>query len=75
MSPYSGLFDLLEKKQFVTKEGNRYCYTDLSGEIHKYFRKEWNRNTNGILDVVMAKFHEQLAARTKNIVDVESDEE
>lgn len=75
MSPYSGLFDLLEKKQFVTKEGNRYCYTDLNGEIHKYFRKEWNRNTNGILDVVMAEFHQQLDSRTKNIVDVESDDE
>lgn len=56
MSPYSGFFDLIEKKKFVIKEGNRYCYTDLNGEIHKYFRKEWNKNTNGIMDLVMSEF-------------------
>lgn len=27
--------------------------TDANGEIHKYFRKEWNRNENGIMDLVM----------------------
>lgn len=57
MSPYSGFFDLIEKKKFVTKEGNRYLYVDLNGEIHKYFRKEWGRNENGIMDLVMAEFH------------------
>jgi RecA/RadA recombinase len=56
MSPYTGLFDLFEKKQFITKEGNRYCYVDLAGEVHKYFRKEWNRNENGIFDLVMKEF-------------------
>lgn len=56
MSPFSGFFDLIEKKKFVTKEGNRYCYVDLNGEIHKYFRKEWNRNENGIMDLVMKEF-------------------
>jgi recombination protein RecA len=53
MSPYSGLFEMLEKRGMVTKEGNRYSYTDKNGEIHKYFRKEWNRNVNGVLDLVM----------------------
>lgn len=56
MNEYSGLFDYLEKKALLTKEGNRYAYTDLNGEVHKYFRKEWNKNTNGILDLVMAEF-------------------
>lgn len=59
MSPYSGFFDLIEKKQLITKEGNRYCYTDLNGEIHKYFRKEWNRNENGIMDLVIQEFKEK----------------
>jgi RecA/RadA recombinase len=61
MTPTSGLFDLLERRQLITKEGNRYCYTDLSGEIHKYFRKEWNRNTDGIFDLVMKEFPEKEA--------------
>lgn len=56
MSPYSGFFDMLEKKKMITKEGNRYVYTDLDGVVHKYFRKEWNRNENGIFDLVMKEF-------------------
>jgi recombination protein RecA len=62
MSPYSGFFDLLEKKKFITKDGNRYLYISLSGEIHKYFRKEWNRNENGIMDLVMCEFAEKIKA-------------
>ena len=59
MSPYSGFFDLLEKKGMVAKEGNRYTYIDLNGVVHKYFRKEWNKNTNGIFDLVMLEFEEK----------------
>jgi recombination protein RecA len=65
MSPYSGFFDLIEKKKFVTKDGNRYFYVDLNGEIHKYFRKEWNRNENGIMDLVMSEFIEKVKANEK----------
>ena len=60
MSPYSGLFDLLEKKVMVTKDGNRYVYIDLAGNTHKYFRKEWNKNENGIFDLVMSEFQQKL---------------
>ena len=56
MNPYSGFFDLIEKRELIKKEGNRYAYTDLNGEIHKYFRKEWNKNENGIMDLVMSEF-------------------
>jgi recombination protein RecA len=56
MNPYSGMFDLIEKRGMITKEGNRYTYTDLNGEIHKYFRKEWAKNENGIFDLVMSEF-------------------
>ncbi len=59
MNPYSGFFDLIEKRGLIKKEGNRYAYTDLNGEIHKYFRKEWNRNENGIMDLVMSEFNQQ----------------
>lgn len=59
MNPYSGLFDMLEKRNLITKDGNRYVYIDLEGNTHKYFRKEWNRNENGILDLVMREFQQK----------------
>jgi recombination protein RecA len=62
MSPYSGFFDLLEKKGLISKDGNRYMYVDINGEIHKYFRKEWNKNENGIFDLVMQEFEEKTKA-------------
>ncbi len=43
MDPISGLFDLFEKSGVLVKEGNRYAYTSkTTGEIMKYFRKDWN---------------------------------
>jgi RecA/RadA recombinase len=70
MSPMSGLFDLLESKKLIQKEGNRYTYVDLNGEVHKYFRKEWNRNEGGIFDLVMKEFFdkEKLASKTIEII-------
>ena len=65
MSPYSGMFDLLEKRGMVKKEGNRYTYTDLAGAEHKYFRKQWNKNEDGILDTVMVEWTKQEVARSK----------
>jgi recombination protein RecA len=65
MNPYSGFFDLLEARGLVKKEGNRYTYTDLNGEIHKYFRKEWSKNTNGIMDLVMTEFSEKEKRETQ----------
>jgi recombination protein RecA len=59
MNPYSGLFDMLESKSHVSKEGNRYVYIDTNGEIHKYFRKEWERNENGCLDLVMSEYNKK----------------
>jgi RecA/RadA recombinase len=56
MNPYSGLTDLAEKKGFLKKDGNRLAYITLDGEIIKYFRKGWESNENGCLDVVMAEF-------------------
>jgi len=60
MSEYSGLFDLLETKKLITKEGNRYVYTDLAGTEHKYFRKQWNKNENGIFDLVLGEFYKKI---------------
>jgi recombination protein RecA len=71
MSPFSGMFDMLEAKGFVTKEGNRYAYIDLNGEIHKYFRKEWNSNENGILDLVMKEFEKKSKLFSPQLVSLE----
>lgn len=74
LNPYSGLFDFLEKKAFITKEGNRYVYTDLQGEVHKYFRKEWNKNENGIFDLVMREFEEKNKLKDVVIEEVDGEE-
>lgn len=68
LDPYSGLFDLYEKKQIILKEGNRYSYTDLDGVVHKYFRKEWNKNTDGIMDRVMREFHNRVKTVENNSI-------
>jgi len=62
MNPYSGLFELFSRKGLFVREGNKYIYTDLNGNTHKYFEKEIDRNTNNILDLIMSEFHERLAA-------------
>lgn len=55
MNPISGLFDLFEKSGVLKKEGNRYSYTSkATGEVMKYFRKEWNDFAK--MKVVMDEF-------------------
>jgi len=56
MSPYSGLTDLIEKKNLLKKEGNSLVFTTSDGEIIKKFRKAWERNDDGCLDTVMSDF-------------------
>jgi hypothetical protein len=59
MSPYSGLVDLIEKKELLKREGNSLVFTTSDGEIIKKFRKAWEANTDGCLDVVMKDFENQ----------------
>ena len=51
MDPYSGLFDMLEERGQLKREGNSYLYTYKDGKIDKAFRKSW---TGEMLDRVMA---------------------
>ena len=71
MNPYSGLVDLAEKKGFLKKDGNRLAYTTLDGEIIKYFRKGWESNEGGCLDVVMSEF----GKRKEEVSTIEEDSE
>ena len=71
MSPYSGLTDLIEKKNLLKKEGNSLVFTTSEGEIIKKFRKAWERNDDGCLDTVMKDFANQKA----EVSTVEGDDE
>jgi len=53
MDPYSGLLDMFEADGTLKKDGNRFAYVDLAGNEHKYFRKGYERNDGGILDILM----------------------
>ena len=56
MSPYSGLTDLIEKKDMLKREGNSLVFTTSDGEVIKKFRKAWEKNDDGCLDRVMTDF-------------------
>lgn len=53
MSPYSGMFDFLEGLGMLAKSGNSYAYVTMDGTELKYFRKAWDANEDGCLDIVM----------------------
>ena len=72
MSPYSGLVDMIEKNELLKKEGNSLVYTTLDGEVIKKFRKAWEANTDGCLDVVMADY--PLRMEKQSISSVETEE-
>lgn len=57
MKVHSGLLDMFEKYELITKSGNRLQYVDIdTGEIVLKYRKEWDRNDGGCLDHVMEQF-------------------
>lgn len=54
MSPYSGLVDFFERAGILTKTGNRLLFTSKeNGEEIVKFRKAWQSNENGCLDMLM----------------------
>jgi hypothetical protein len=56
MSPYSGLVSMFDNKKLLVKDGNSLRYDFLDGTSIKQFRKEWEKNTNGCLDMLMLDF-------------------
>jgi len=68
MSPYSGMVDLAEKKGLLKKDGNRLAFTTADGEIIKQFRKAWEQNENGCLDLVIENFS-KIVETTESVVD------
>jgi recombination protein RecA len=73
MNPYSGLFEFFEAHGAIQKDGNKYIYVDKeTGEIYKYWRKEINRNENGILDLIMKQYTDEVIT-IANEIDVDED--
>ena len=63
MNPYSGLVDMAEKAELLTREGNSLVFTTSDGEIIKKFRKKWEANEDGCLDKLMIDFN-----KTDNVI-------
>lgn len=58
MNPHSGLVDMFESDGLLKKEGNSLVYTTTSGEVIKKFRKGWERNDDGCLDIIMGEYEQ-----------------
>jgi RecA/RadA recombinase len=77
MNPYSGLVDMAEKKGLLEKDGNRLRYNTSTGEEIKQFRKAWESNTDGCLDMVMKDFNNERISNSdqqEEIQTIESEE-
>lgn len=53
MDKFSGFFDYILSKEVIRREGNKYIYIDKSGKEHKYFEKEYKRNEDNILELIL----------------------
>ncbi len=65
LSPYAGMFDYLEKRGTLKKDGNRYAYTNKEGLEIKLYRKEWKQAEN-------AKYIDMIMAETDNDIENEA---
>jgi recombination protein RecA len=61
MDPYSGLFDLFLNKKIISKDGSKYVYKTLDGaKEYKLWQKEYKKNEDNVLDVIMNEYDKQL---------------
>jgi len=68
MNPYSGMFDLLEGKGLLEKQGNRYKYIDSNNVETLEYRKNW---TGDKLEMIMA----DLPAKEEQMVNIANADE
>jgi recombination protein RecA len=71
MNPYSGLLDMFESLNMVSREGNSLVYKTLAGTTIKKFRKAWEANDDGCLDTIMREFND---SPVKTIIEPVDDE-
>ena len=75
MSPYSGLVDFFEAKGLLKKSGNSLEYiSPVTGEVIKKFRKPWNLNQDGCLDLIMSEFDAIEEQEEAIVEDVDADD-
>ena len=74
MNPYSGLVDLFEGKGLLQKDGNRLKYATSTSDEIKLYRKEWERNEGGCLDIVMADYLKNPKSAASTNIDMETGE-
>jgi recombination protein RecA len=72
MDPYSGLVELFEKKNILTKQGNKLAYKGPDGNTIAEFRKNWSGDK---LDIVMKNFHNIALDKEEPENDGKSDDE
>jgi len=72
MDPYSGLFDLFEKKGLLEKQGNKFLYICKDGSEFKEFRK---RFTTDMFDRIMLEFTEEPSVNLEEIANEELESE
>jgi RecA/RadA recombinase len=72
MNKYSGLYDLFCKNGLIVKDGMRYSYTDLAGNSHKYYQKEWAINKDNIYDLIMEEFDKKININHNAITEIET---
>lgn len=72
MNPFSGLFEMFEKKGVLIKEGNRYKYVATDGTEFKRFRKEFDPE---LYMRIMSEWSddEAVVGVGEDIVDVDAD--
>ena len=75
MNPYSGLVDMMEGKGLLTKDGNRLMYKTQDGVEIKQFRKAWESNEDGSLDIVMKEISANAKLLNNDVAVEESQEE
>lgn len=73
MIPTSGLLDLFEAKGVIEKQGNRLKYKSIKGDEILKYRKAWESNEDGCLDLVMNEITENKYLIEKSIEDVNED--
>ena len=75
MNPYSGLTDMLEGKGLLKKEGNRLVYTTVDGTEIKQFRKAWENNEEGCLDIAMKEISSSLKRLSNDVEETAEESE
>jgi len=74
MNPYSGLVDLAEKKGLLEKEGNKLKFITPNGEEVKQFRKAWEKNADGCLDLLMQDFVKKEEVLSTDVIDEDTED-